>query len=1249
MATIVLSAVGSAVGAYLGGPIGGAIGRAVGAAAGSYIDNQLFGPGDRRVSGPRVGDLRVMSGSEGNPIPRIWGRMRVAGQVIWATNFEEVVKTSTEKTSSKGGGPKTTVTEYEYFANFAVALCEGEIDRVGRVWADGKAFDISELTNRLYTGTEAQQPDSLILAKEGAGNAPAFRGTAYMVFERMPISAFGNRIPQLSFEVIRASGGAESQVRAINIIPGSTEFGYDTVTQTRVLGGGVTETENGHASATRSDWTVSIDDFAATCRNLEAAALVVAWFGDSLNCGVASLRPGVENFTKVTEPDLWRAGGASRAAAHLISQSGGGPAFGGTPSDASVARALQDLRARGLQTVFYPFILMDIPGYPWRGNISSDADKTATCAAQVQAFVGTALPAHFSVNGGEVVYSGPAEWSYRRMILHYAKLCALAGGVDGFLIGSELRGLTRARGLANSFPFVAALVTLLADVKAILPGAKVSYAADWTEYFGHQPADGTGDVFFHLDPLWAAADFIGVDMYAPLTDWRGGHQPTDDLVNGIAGGEGFEWYYADAAARQAQTRTPISDGAYGKPWVFRSKDLQSWWQNAHFNRPGGIEAAVATAWVPQSKPFWFTETGCAAVDKGANQPNAFVDAKSADSALPYFSGGARDDFMQNRFMTVVGEHWASAANPVSSVYGGKMLEPSRIFWWAWDARPFPFFPARVDTWADGVNYARGHWLNGRLSAVPLGRLIAAVCADYGFYDVDASEVEGLVDGFLIDRPMSARDALETLVAAFAIDAVEAQGMLKFRMRKSMPVLAIDDFAESDADVALFALTRAQETELPAVVRLAYTESGLDYRRGSVEARRVGVASARESSAELPCAVSQATAQARAEVALQEIWAGRATIEFALPPGRIEIEPGDVLTLSSGAFRVEQVTDGGLRKIRARSYQAAVYEPGDAPERQGAAARVFAFGAPDAVVMDLPIAGAAPHAPWIAASASPWPGQLALYRGVGSASFALNRSIDAQATKGVLLDGLAAGPRLVFDRASKVRVKLEFGALASVSEAELLRGANIAAVGGAGGWEIIQYCVAELVAADTYQVSMLLRGQSGSEPEMQALLAAGQRFVVLNGAVIQPVLSLSDAAMMQDWRLGPAQYDIARGFLNVAHQGNLRGLRPYAPCQLRARLDGGDVVFSWLRRTRIDGDGWDLAEAPLGEESEAYRFEIMAGAVVKRSVLLVAPLYRYLAADMASDFGSAPGGFDVRVAQMSAVYGRGAELVKNLTV
>jgi hypothetical protein len=41
----------------------------------------------------------------------------------------------------------------------------------------------------------------------------------------------------------------------------------------------------------------------------------------------------------------------------------------------------------------------------------------------------------------------------------------------------------------------------------------VSYAADWSEYFGHHPANG--DVYFHLDPLWASAnvDFIAIDNY----------------------------------------------------------------------------------------------------------------------------------------------------------------------------------------------------------------------------------------------------------------------------------------------------------------------------------------------------------------------------------------------------------------------------------------------------------------------------------------------------------------------------------------------------------------------------------------------------------------------------------------------------------------------------------------------------------------------------------------------------------------
>jgi len=171
MATVVLQAAGAVVGTMLGGPVGGVIGRALGAAAGAFVDQQLFGGGGRTVKGPRLNDLRVMASSEGAPVPRLWGRMRVSGQVIWATDFQE--RQQTDSQGGKGGSRRNKVRSYSYYANFAVALCEGEIDGIGRVWADGRDFDLSEVTARIYNGSETQEPDSLIVAMMGRDNAPA--------------------------------------------------------------------------------------------------------------------------------------------------------------------------------------------------------------------------------------------------------------------------------------------------------------------------------------------------------------------------------------------------------------------------------------------------------------------------------------------------------------------------------------------------------------------------------------------------------------------------------------------------------------------------------------------------------------------------------------------------------------------------------------------------------------------------------------------------------------------------------------------------------------------------------------------------------------------------------------------------------------------------------------------------------------------------------------------------------------------
>ena len=166
MATLVLTTVGTLV----GGPIGGA----VGALLGNRIDGALLGGGGRQ--GPRMGDLAVQTSAYGNQIPRLFGRMRVAGTVIWATDLIET------GTRSGGGKARPATTQYSYAASFAVALSARRLLSIGRIWADGillrgAAGDWKGTTGfRFYDGDEGQAADPLIAAVEGADAAPAYRG-----------------------------------------------------------------------------------------------------------------------------------------------------------------------------------------------------------------------------------------------------------------------------------------------------------------------------------------------------------------------------------------------------------------------------------------------------------------------------------------------------------------------------------------------------------------------------------------------------------------------------------------------------------------------------------------------------------------------------------------------------------------------------------------------------------------------------------------------------------------------------------------------------------------------------------------------------------------------------------------------------------------------------------------------------------------------------------------------------------------
>ncbi len=201
MATVVLTVAGGLIGGPIGAAIGGQIGNAVDRAV-------LFAPKGRE--GPRLSDLKLQTSSYGTQVPKIFGTMRVAGSVIWATDLIE------HRSTSGGGKGRPSTTNYSYTASFAVALSARPVLGVGRIWADGQllrgaAGDLKVATGfRLYPGDEDQAPDPLIVAAEGAGRAPAHRGIAYAVFEDLALADYGNRIPSLSFELFADAGPIEA-------------------------------------------------------------------------------------------------------------------------------------------------------------------------------------------------------------------------------------------------------------------------------------------------------------------------------------------------------------------------------------------------------------------------------------------------------------------------------------------------------------------------------------------------------------------------------------------------------------------------------------------------------------------------------------------------------------------------------------------------------------------------------------------------------------------------------------------------------------------------------------------------------------------------------------------------------------------------------------------------------------------------------------------------------------------------------
>lgn len=170
------------------------------------------------IPGQKLGDISPQTSKEGEPRLIVWGIVRPIGGNIVAVQEPPRIERRKQKSGGKGGGPSTT-SEHPH-RTYAIAICEGPITGIRRVWRNNKlVYDgrpgsewgaennpVFLRTARFFLGSFNQMPSSDLEQVFGVGNVPAMRGTAYMVMADEDLSDMGGAVPQWLFEVVRSEG-----------------------------------------------------------------------------------------------------------------------------------------------------------------------------------------------------------------------------------------------------------------------------------------------------------------------------------------------------------------------------------------------------------------------------------------------------------------------------------------------------------------------------------------------------------------------------------------------------------------------------------------------------------------------------------------------------------------------------------------------------------------------------------------------------------------------------------------------------------------------------------------------------------------------------------------------------------------------------------------------------------------------------------------------------------------------------------
>ncbi len=1223
------------VGAYIAANWGSILANAAIGAATSYAAYALQDDVNIANQGARLDKTRVVTSVEGSPIATAYGRVRIAGQLIWQTSFREESVTDRQDVGGKGG-PSQTVenTTYLYYCSFAIGLCESNGSaRLGRIWADGRLINKSAVNVRFYGGGEDQTADPKILAVEGANHAPAYRGLAYIVFDEMLLEDYGNRIPQITVEVINSLRGDESndslqdKIESVVLGPGVGEFIYhdEVVTRTGVVSSArrknllfddrsvweqymdpkyrtvgekrsnlhfrVSDQFAGKSVAVNDDSGDGVSNFINSLDNLEnsipnigSVSLPVCWFMDGTNTS-NPVKPKVEVASAATDVASYHVSYARRDELSVLSH-----LDQGTPCDHSVRNAFKELKSRGWRVCFSPEILFDTENFDRIDSLNGDvatffgsAEPGEFTVAPVRSYSvqNGSITEHFDVTLSETVrFDNIGVWNYRRMVLHYAHLIKdiLTIG-DIFYVGSGMYSIS------NDPAFATHMSDLIADVKSILPiGVNVSYVADWKEYRRS-----------NLTSVWNAGDLVAINYFPPLTDLREGQDYDIEAMNSaVMSGEYYDWYYANQSDRDAQIQTPITPD-------LKYKDVQIWTLDNH-----------------APKPLIFAKTGCPTLDKASNEPDSVYDARQSIPQIPHYSEGKEDSLIQKLYLLALINRWSGftgGGTPLDVANQIGLVSPHNIFVTTWDVRPYPFFPNKIDKWSDGVNFYFGNWLTNRVELDHVDDIIESICSQSGLSsdDVDTSKLVNKLPnayGFSFANNPSRVAVIENILRTFQLQIAESEGRVTFTKKSESESFFVnaEDFLVEDPRDSSFLETRIDDADLPKKFTVEFVDQNANFEVAAVTATRGNTTSnAHNKFSSLFSFVNNALPENLAKILLQESWLGRTTIEFALPLTYKDIKVGNVITLDKG-YQITRLVFGDCIEVRAVTYSTEIYDESaisvfanEFPDRRwDITDDNFEIGESTIVIADIPINVSDERNPWsprILGVQDPWPGGIVIYSEDGSGGYTFNSSIADETVIGRTISPFGRGKTGVWDNVNSLQIRpyLDRHRLYSATEKSVLNGANVLALLTPDDeWEIIQFVNAQLESDGSYTLSRLLRGQNGTEAYMVDELPTDSLFFLVKASSMS---SLSGSTELigspQTLRYGPRGIGLSDArFTNVEILPTGRSYRPYAPVHLKQdKLDNGDIRLRWTRRSRMLNDSWQGTTVPLNEAFEQYYLQI----------------------------------------------------------